>query len=794
MFSNFYEKFILNLSTIIYGTLWVDKSMLIFELIISLLLLFSLIMSLFKYNYLNKYTLTFLNIIILIAFITLLIQDSIYFNCFNRQNAYTVVLQYTTDKDFNYILGLINAYINIKLQNNAYFVHTVSFYNHNFIFNLFLLYVKNFNIIIFILCLIFGYSQRKTLKISYDKFVLILFPLLFCNSILILTQDLIIGYLAIEFQNLCLIFLMSLKKKYSFTLQLSVRFFILNSVGSLFILLGIVLLYTIFYTTNISDIYILLSTLPIKVISMYTLEILLALTFIIIGLFFKLLVGPFGLWLVEIYEYSLTYGIVIFSILPKIGYFMFLFHIFLSTSYFLLFWDFMFKLFGIISIIIGTFGALSQISVKRLLAFSSLNYFGYILLSFIGFTVKSFIICILYFFMYVLVSFYIWFIILYLEKVLKRNILLVDLVILRDHYPILAFLLSLSFFLLAGLPPFYLFVLKFATFYIFIYSYTNIFIILSFLICSFISIYYYLNLIKIIHFNPSSIEHYKIYPLSSFSVFLIVCYGLFVLSPIFFIIAKSIYYFFIKILYNYSSKIIGKQSLIKIFVNLDFNFKSRLSNSYYIWGKKYNALSFFYKIRSINPSPKSILKYQKVAVSTIVNFIKYLRIIYNYDLNNLMVSPKISSRYITRLIYFKFILGAKSQFKVSKSFLGLVLNHLNSSIVKDFKYSKLNKEYMKYKEHLIWKNHSITILKIIEYMLHKKDLNKKSLFLFEKFKRTYVYNKYYKHFVFKVLYKYYLPRFKKGDNFNKYYKSLINHSYKIYKQVYVFYKDKFKIK
>ena len=119
------------------------------------------------------------------------------------------------------------------------------------------------------------FELLKNCTSSTELSTRLLIPLLFCNSILILTQDLFIGYLAIEFQNLCLIFLMSLKKKERFTLQLSVRFFILNSIGSLFILLGIVLLYTNFYTTNLSDIYILLSTLPKIFVYSNVLEIIL---------------------------------------------------------------------------------------------------------------------------------------------------------------------------------------------------------------------------------------------------------------------------------------------------------------------------------------------------------------------------------------------------------------------------------------------------------------------------------------------------------------------------------------
>lgn len=435
--------FFLNLNNI----LSVVKTFIFIEFIISFILIIILVLTLLKKNYVNVYCLTAFNIIFLFLFLTFLFQNFLINKSFYAGSFYVFPGINSSLYTFDMVLTSINLEIfTHSIRYNFLYIYNLAFYNNNFNFNLFIYYIKNFTLFIFLISLYIGYLQIKTLKVSFDKFLLILLPIFFSNLILISTQDLILAYLAIELQNLCLIFLIALKKNFSFNIQLSIRFFMLNSVGSLLILFGIVFLYSIFLTTNFSDIYILLTTSPLYLNEMYLLEVIFGLGILLLGLFFKLAVGPFGLWLVEIYEYSLTYGVLIFSLIPKIGYFVFLFHLYLSTSSLLFFWDFILKFFGILSILIGTFGALSQIYVKRLLAFSSLNYFGYILLSFIGFTEKSTTICLIYFFIYVFISFYIWFIIMYLEKVLGRNVVLIDLVILRDHYSMLATILSLSFF------------------------------------------------------------------------------------------------------------------------------------------------------------------------------------------------------------------------------------------------------------------------------------------------------------------------------------------------------------
>ena len=575
--------------------------LILFEFIISLFILLFLILTVLKRNYVNIYCLFLLNFIVFIFFITIYFQESImtaqFYNISYLRLLFNDLFDLTT---FDLFIKNLNEYLRILIlfSRKSYYLSfiTVPFYNNNLIFNLFIEKIKIFTLILFLLTLLVGYNIRKILKISYDKILLILFPLYLSNLILIQTQDLIIAYLSIELQNLCLIFLMGLKKNNKFNIQLSIRFFILNSIGSLFILLGIVLLYSKLYTTNLSEIYYILNSLPIEYFKSYANNIILALFFLITGLFFKLGVGPFGLWLVEIYENSITFSVFIFSLIPKIGYFVFILHLYLATSQFNFLWDLFLKIFGLLSIIIGTFGALSQIYLKRLLAFSSLNYFGYILLSFIGFTEKGLILCVLYIFFYMLISIYIWYIIMYLERVIKRNIILLDLVVLRDHYPILSTILAFSFFFLSGLPPFYLFILKFSTFNILIDIKTNIFIILIFLICSFCSIIYYLKLVKIIHFNSLPNNSYKIYPINNFIIILIFLYTILLITPFVFILINYIYKLLYKILYKYiytlysQKPIFPNSSLIvidKIFKRLKrkkcFNYYSIFSKSYRLY-------------------------------------------------------------------------------------------------------------------------------------------------------------------------------------------------------------------
>lgn len=679
-----------------------SKYIIIFEFILSLFILLFLIFTILKRNYVNIYCLYVLNIIIIIFFITIVIEEiymSKYLMFINSLDPSIFTNKTITAYTF-YVLSkdLLEYYTNLNIYDLYFTCINLPFYNNNFEFNFFRYNIKIFTIFFFLLCLILAYFQRKAMKISFDKILLILFPILLSNLLLIQTQDLIIAYLSIELQNLCLIFLIGLKKNNNFNIQLSIRFFILNSVGSLFILFGIFFIYSKLHTTNLSDIYILISSLPFEFLSVYFIHFIFGLFFIIIGLFFKLGVGPFGLWLVEMYENSITYSVFIFSLLPKIGYFVFIFHLYLATSHFSIFWDIFLKIFGILSIFIGTFGALSQIYVKRLLAFSSLNYFGYILLSFIGFKEKGALLCVLYIFFYICISLYIWFIIMYLEKVLKRNVILIDLIIIRDHYPFLAILLSFSFLFLAGLPPLYLFILKFYTFNILIQTETTYFIILMFLFCSFISIIYYLRLIKIIQFNPLPNRSYKMYRINSIIAFLIVVYSLILISPVIFIFINSIYLLFSKLIKDYLYVIYSdKKKAFNIIYKLVKRFKINGAFDITLKHKINNIFFVFFKF------PNYSFTYHSLVVDTT----KHIKYIIKKDRINRLRNEIIRSKHI---IIAKFLKEFNiNSLNINKKLDKAFFKSLNNIIVlsRSIFLNPLFLRHTKYFQHLLYNTTSV---------------------------------------------------------------------------------------
>jgi len=154
---------------------------------------------------------------------------------------------------------------------------------------------------------------------------------------------------------------------------------------------------------------------------------------------------------------------------------------------------------SIISIIVGSIGALYQINIKRLLAYSAIVNVGYILLAFIVNSAFNIFAAMYYLVIYIFISFNLFIILLYIRryplKLKLKN--LVEFVSITHSNIYLSGCLLISLFSMAGIPPFAGFFSKLVVFTSFIsgghYLLALFAVLLSALICV-----YYIRLIRFI--------------------------------------------------------------------------------------------------------------------------------------------------------------------------------------------------------------------------------------------------------------------------------------------------------
>jgi len=250
--------------------------------------------------------------------------------------------------------------------------------------------------------------------------------------------------------------------------------------------------------------------------------------------FFKIAAAPFHMWSPDVYEGSPISSTIIFAILPKIVLFSTFLRLFqTSFAYFgetLLFFSIGSAL---CSVIIGSFVALKQKKLKRLLAYSSISHVGYLLLAFSCNSLEGTQSLFFYLIIYMLTSFTIWSVILSLNTStnLDKSKTLIDLSSLSTVNPLLAFTALVAFFSLAGVPPLAGF---FAKLEIFVNCLGSSLFFAGFvaILSSVISSFYYIRLIKTIYFEKVIDNGFKFSVSRSCS--LILCFSMFFLVFLFF--------------------------------------------------------------------------------------------------------------------------------------------------------------------------------------------------------------------------------------------------------------------
>jgi len=403
--------------------------------------------------------------------------------------------------------------------------HEISFkevYQNTFIFDILSTQVKEITLISSIICLLLFEESLLKLKINNFEYSLLLLGAILGLMFLVSSYDLLSLYLAIEMQSLCLYVLAAAKKDSTFSTEAGLKYFILGSFSSALLLFGISILYGCTGTTNFHDLSLLFSA-DFGNDPVLSSAIEKAILFIAAAFLFKIAAAPLHMWSPDVYEGSPISSTIFFAVIPKLA----LFTVFLRLFQGVLFGFqdillYILVLFSMASVVVGSFAALKQKKLKRLLAYSSISHVGYLLLAFAANSIEGTQALFFYLTIYMITSLTLWTFILSIESTtnLHRSKTLVDLSNVVTSNPLLALTGLLAFFSLAGVPPLAGF---YAKMQIFIHTMGSSFFFASFfaILTSVISSYYYIRVIKNIYFEglinktPTDVFYYPVTRASS---------------------------------------------------------------------------------------------------------------------------------------------------------------------------------------------------------------------------------------------------------------------------------------
>jgi NADH-quinone oxidoreductase subunit N len=286
-------------------------------------------------------------------------------------------------------------------------------------------------------------SQHKTL---FPEF----FPLmLFCLSgMMFLTSgyDLIVIFVGLEILSLSLYVMIGMARTSVSALESAMKYFLLGTFSSGFMLLGIAFLYGGSGTTNLDG---ALRGLSLKGYEANFSKLGLGLFFV--GVSFKAALVPFHSWTPDVYEGAQTPITGFMASAGKasaLGLVIILFnHIPMGEMGNV--WKYLMGTIALISMTWGNIVALKQENLKRMLAYSSISHAGYIVA---GIACGAGLEALYYLFSYSLLNLAAFAIISYLEQG-KHEVTVNGISHLSGEHPFTALALSLVFLSFAGFPP-----------------------------------------------------------------------------------------------------------------------------------------------------------------------------------------------------------------------------------------------------------------------------------------------------------------------------------------------------
>jgi NADH-quinone oxidoreductase subunit N len=192
--------------------------------------------------------------------------------------------------------------------------------------------------------------------------------------------ELLVVFLGLEISSISTYILAGYRKQTGRGVESAIKYFLLGSFATAFLLYGIALVFGATGTTSIYEIARTASAAPNQLL------VHAALAMMLVGILFKVSAAPFHVWTPDVYEGAPSPVVALMSTAPKAAAFAFLLRLVYEMFPALRFiWAPALWVVAVLSMTVGNLAALRQQNVKRMLAYSAIAHAGYILAAFAGF-------------------------------------------------------------------------------------------------------------------------------------------------------------------------------------------------------------------------------------------------------------------------------------------------------------------------------------------------------------------------------------------------------------------------
>lgn len=327
--------------------------------------------------------------------------------------------------------------------------------------------------------------------------------------IMISANNLLMIYLGLELLTLASYALVALRRDHTIATEGAMKYFVLGSLASGFLLYGMSMVYGATGSLDIGEIFKAISSGEIKH------QILVfGLVFVVAGLAFKLGAAPFHMWVPDVYQGAPTAITALIGGAPKLAAFAIVMRLLVDGMLPLAFdWQQMLAVLAIASLLVGNFAAIAQTNLKRMLAYSTIAQMGFVLLGLISGVIggevdparaaNAYSASMFYVVTYVLTTLASFGVIMLLARDGFESEEISDLAGLNQRSPLYAGIMAACLFSMAGIPPLVGFYAKLSVLQALVASGESFYIGLAIfaVVMSLIGAFYYLRVVKVMYFD-----------------------------------------------------------------------------------------------------------------------------------------------------------------------------------------------------------------------------------------------------------------------------------------------------
>jgi NADH-quinone oxidoreductase subunit N len=348
------------------------------------------------------------------------------------------------------------------------------------------------------LCLVMspGFMAREGIE-RFEFPVLALFTTV-GMMMMISANSLLALYIGLELHSLPLYVMTAFHRDQTRSTEAGLKYFVLGALASGLLLYGCSLVYGFTGTLSFEG---LAQTLRAADDGGIGAGVLVGIVFIAAGLAFKMAAVPFHMWTPDVYEGAPTPVTAFISAAPKVAAIgLTLRVLYQPFGQWVLDWQQIVVFIAIASMLLGSFAAIGQSNIKRLLAYSGIGHIGFALVGFAAGTQEGIYSVLVYMAIYVTMTIGAFGCVLAMRRHGHPVEGIDDLAGLHRNQPLLAASMAIFMFSMAGIPPLAGFFAKIIVFLAAIRADMVPLAVIG-LLASVVGAYYYIRIVKVMYFD-----------------------------------------------------------------------------------------------------------------------------------------------------------------------------------------------------------------------------------------------------------------------------------------------------